>query len=306
MNRRYAMQIYAIGNRLNNMNNLNFSGEKGNRSNGLQKGAQAVMLATALSAGAGMQSCGKLQDRVHNHYFTIPSDTFKQGELKPIITPPEYIIVEKPGETVHDTIREIVTIPGDTVNIKEDWKSKVPPKQEEMYDALGIEPTGDGKFFIKMSYYDNKNYVLVQRLLNGQASSRDGKVLVYNVIRTKWDDNAENVVLGKNEEYQKMLVYLSEDEELLGMKMLEPKIKFSVDNNDNKSNWSVFKSGALSTPDLWTDKDAIFMTNKGDFVEVDNGFQLKKGRSDQSVTAINPHGAEWELKDWSVIKGDAD
>ena len=67
--------------------------------------------------------------------------------------------------------------------MKEDWTSPVPPKQEEIYDDLGLIPTGDGKFYIAMSYYDNKNSTFIQRRLDGQASSRDGKILVYMLLK---------------------------------------------------------------------------------------------------------------------------
>ena len=194
----------------------------------------------------------------------------------------------------------------DTVWMKEDWTSPVPPKQEEIYDDLGLIPTGDGKFYIAMSYYDNKNSTFIQRRLDGQASSRDGKILVYNVVKTKWDNEAEGVVLGKNETFEKQLVYLSEDGENLGMKIMQPKVDIQVENSNNESNWQVFDQGTLSTPDAWKDGESFFTSRQGSHVELTNGFKLQPGMTEQSVTTINPYGSEWELKNWEIIKGDAD
>ena len=307
---------------------------KDNKSNGLKNAAKATILATALTAAAPMyQSCDKLTgDFVHNHYLKLPTDTFTKEELVPTPVPPQIIFIEKevpgktdtvikrdttylPGDTIykndtiyidkppviiHDTLR----IPGDTVFIKDEWDSDVPPKQEEIYEDLGIIPNGDGKFFISESYYDEKNNQLVQRHLHGQGSSRDGKILVYNIIKTTWDDEAEGVVLGKNEEFEKQLVYLSEDGNDLGIKIMKPKVDIGVSNNNQQSNWQVFETGTLSTPDAWQDGESFFMQNHGGVVDMTNGFKLQQGKTDQSVTTINPYDSEWELTDWNVIKGD--
>jgi len=222
-------------------------------------------------------------------------DTIWQTKLDTIFQPSDTIIV-------NDTI----TLPPETIYVKEDWKSPVPPKQEELYDRLGIETTGDGKFFLSMAYYDRKNSVLVTRHLNGQASSRDGKILVYNVIRTNWDHEAEGVTLGKNETFEKQLVYLSEDGSELGMKILKPKVDIKVSNNDKKQNWQVFGQGTLSTPDAWSEAGSFFATPEGGIINLSNGFKLKQGMKPNSVTTINPHNSEWELIEWNVVKGDPD
>lgn len=247
---------------------------------------------------------------------TVPEIIEKTDTVWKHDTIPEYI-------TKHDTIwntkvdtvvvpgepiikRDTVTIPGETIYVKEDWTSPVPPKQEEIYDGLGIETTGNGKFFLATSYFDRKNNVLVTRQLNGQASSRDGKILVYNVVKTGWDNDAEGITLGKNETFEKQLVYLSEDGTELGMKIMEPKVDVKVSNNDKKPNWSVFEKGTLSTPDAWTDKTSFFATPNSGIVELSNGFKLRPGMTKQSVTTTNPYDSEWELIEWNVIKGDPD
>ena len=216
----------------------------------------------------------------------------------------KYDTIVKPGEPIikHDTI----TLPGETIYVKEDWKSPVPPKQQENFDRLGIETTGDGKFFLAISFYDRKNNVLVTRQLNGQASSRDGKILVYNVIKTGWDHDAEGITLGKNETFEKQLVYLSEDETELGLKIMKPKVDIKVSNNDKRPNWGVFEKGTLSTPDAWTDETSFFATPNGGVLELSHGFKLKPGMTKQSVTTVNPYNSEWELIEWNVVKGDPD
>ncbi len=215
---------------------------------------------------------------------------------------PDTVYVEQPPIVERDTI----TLPGDTIYVKKDWTSPVPPKQEELYDRLGIETTGNGKFFIATTYYDKKNNMLVQRHLNGQASSRDGRILVYNVVKTKWDNKAEGVVLGKNELFEKQLVYLSEDGTELGMKIMSPKVDPKISNENKKSNWVVFEKGTLSTPSAWEDTGAFFATYEGGKIKLSNGFSLRKAEKPQSVTVTNPYESEWDLKDWNVLKGDPD
>lgn len=285
------------------------SNNKKHNQKGLQNSAKAVALATALSASAPMyQSCNAFKDNVHNHYIENPSDTFPKGDLKPIITPPEFIIVEKPvklpGDTIEKIIKDTVYIKPDTVFIKEEFNSEVPPKQEEIYDILGVDSTGTGKFFIKESYYDEKNYSLVQRKLRGQACSRDGKILVYDVIKTAWDDASEKVVPGKNETFERHLVYLSDDKQSLGIKAMKPKSAPAVENDEGVSNWKVFDN-ILSTPDDWIETDAVFLDGKGYYVSADNGFELHPAGG-SNVTVINPLGAEWDLTKFEVVKGDAD
>lgn len=327
------MRISSINSFMNN--SVIFQGNE-KKQNSLRKVANATMLATALSAAVPMyQSCDKLtQDIVHNHYLKLPVDTFTKEEMKPVPVPPQIIFIEKevpgktdtiikhdtialPGDTIykHDTTyiekppiikHDTLYLPGDSVFIKEEWTSPVPPKQEEIYDDLGIHPNGNGKFFISESYYDEKNNEFVQRRLHGQGSSRDGKILVYNVVKTKWDDEAEGVVLGKNETFEKHLVYLSEDGMDLGVKVMKPKVDIRVSNNNKKSNWQVFSKGTLSTPDAWQDQESFFMQNKGGMIDITNGFNLRKGLKDQSVTITNPYASQWELSEWNVIKGDPD
>ena len=250
-------------------------------------------------------------------------DTIKVPEIKTdtiwetkfdTITIPEFITkydtifktdtIVQPGDTIIK--RDTVTLPGETIYVKEDWKSPVPPKQQEIYDQLGIETTGDGKFFLSLSYYDRKNSVLVTRNLNGMASSRDGKVLVYNVIKTGWDHEAEGVTLGKNEKFEKHLVYLSDDGESLGMKIMTPKSDVNVSNNNGRPNWNVFETGKLSTPSSWSETSSFFATPEGGIIKLTNGFKLKPGMTPNAVTTVNPYDSEWELMNWNVVKGDPD
>lgn len=251
-------------------------------------------------------------------YDTIKVPEYKTDTLwqtkYDTITVPEYITkydtifkndtIFMPGDTIIK--RDTVTLPGETIYVKEDWKSPVPPKQQEIYDRLGIETTGEGKFFLSTNYYDRKNSVLVTRNLNGLSSSRDGKILVYNVIKTGWDHQAEGVTLGKNETFEKHLVYLSEDGTELGIKVLKPKVDIKPADGKGRPNWVVFEKGTLSTPDAWTDESSFFATPEGGIIKLSNGFTLKPGMKPQSVTKTNSYGSEWELIDWNVVKGDPD
>lgn len=329
-----------------NSNPLTFGSEKNNKSDHSMKNAtKAIMLATALSAAVGgcdklnveHNHFFKLPTDTFTKTELVPTqippqviviekelpgrvDTLIQEVPVPqppdtIIEGPDTVYIEKPPIIEWDTayitlppeiILDTLYIKGDTVWMKQDWTSPVPPKQEEIYDELGLEQNGDGKFYLAMSYYDNKNSTFVQRHLDGQSSSRDGEILVYNVVKTKWDNEAEGVVLGKNETFEKHLEYLSEDGDLLGVKVMKPKVDIKVSNDDKKSNWQVFEKGTLSTPDAWQDADAFFAIPKAQFIELTNGFKLKSDGPKQSVTVVNPYASEWLLKDWNIIKGDVD
>lgn len=329
-----------------NSNPLTFGSENNKKAdNSMQKATKAIMLATALSAVAGGCDKLNVEHNHYFDLPTdtfvktelvptpvppqviviekeVPGKTDTIIQEVPVPQPPDTVVVgpdtiyiEKPPIIKHDTVYiekppiikwDTVYVKGDTVWMKPDWTSPVPPKQEEIYDDLGIEQNGDGKFFIAMSYYDNKNSAFVQRHLDGQSSSRDGEILVYNVVKTKWDNEAEGVVLGKNETFEKQLVYLSEDGSQLGMKIMAPKVDIKVSNDDKKSNWQVFEKGTLSTPDAWQDADAFFAIPKAQFIELTNGFKLKSDGPKQSVTVVNPYASEWLLKDWNIIKGDVD
>ena len=329
-----------------NSNPLTFGSEKNNKSDhSMQKATKAIMLATALSAAVGgcdklnveHNHFFKLPTDTFTKTELVPTpvppqviviekelpgrvDTLIQEVPVPqppdtIIEGPDTVYIEKPPIIEWDTayitlppeiILDTLYIKGDTVWMKPDWTSPVPPKQEEIYDELGLEQNGDGKFYLAMSYYDNKNSTFVQRHLDGQSSSRDGEILVYNVVKTKWDNEAEGVVLGKNETFEKHLEYLSEDGDLLGVKVMKPKVDIKVSNDDKKSNWQVFEKGTLSTPDAWQDADAFFAIPKAQFIELTNGFKLKSDGPKQSVTVVNPYASEWLLKDWNIVKGDVD
>ena len=329
-----------------NSNPLTFGSENNKKAdNSMQKATKAIMLATALSAVTGGCDKLNVEHNHYFDLPTdtfvktelvptpvppqviviekeVPGKTDTIIQEVPVPQPPDTVVVgpdtiyiEKPPIIKHDTVYiekppiikwDTVYVKGDTVWMKPDWTSPVPPKQEEIYDDLGIEQNGDGKFFIAMSYYDNKNSAFVQRHLDGQSSSRDGEILVYNVVKTKWDNEAEGVVLGKNETFEKQLVYLSEDGSQLGMKIMAPKVDIKVSNDDKKSNWQVFEKGTLSTPDAWQDADAFFAIPKAQFIELTNGFKLKSDGPKQSVTVVNPYASEWLLKDWNIVKGDVD
>ncbi len=329
-----------------NSNPLTFGSENNKKAdNSMQKATKAIMLATALSAAVGgcdklnveHNHFFKLPTDTFTKTELVPTqippqviviekelpgrvDTLIQEVPVPqppdtIIEGPDTVYIEKPPIIEWDTayitlppeiILDTLYIKGDTVWMKQDWTSPVPPKQEEIYDELGLEQNGDGKFYLAMSYYDNKNSTFVQRHLDGQSSSRDGEILVYNVVKTKWDNEAEGVVLGKNETFEKHLEYLSEDGDLLGVKVMKPKVDIKVSNDDKKSNWQVFEKGTLSTPDAWQDADAFFAIPKAQFIELTNGFKLKSDGPKQSVTVVNPYASEWLLKDWNIIKGDVD
>lgn len=329
-----------------NSNPLTFGSEKNNKSDhSMRKATKAIMLATALSAAVGGCDKLNVEHNhffeLPTDTFTktelvatpvppqviviekeLPGrvDTLIQEVPVPqdpdtIILGPDTVFIDKPPIIKWDTayitlppeiILDTLYIKGDTVWMKPDWTSPVPPKQEEIYDELGLEQNGDGKFYLAMSYYDKKNNEFVQRHLDGQSSSRNGEILVYNVVKTKWDNKAEGVVLGKNETFEKHLEYLSEDGELLGVKVMKPKVDIKVSNDDKKSNWQVFEKGTLSTPDAWQDADAFFAIPKSQFIELTNGFKLKSDGPKQSVTVVNPYESEWLLKDWNIIKGDVD
>ena len=175
-----------------NSNPLTFGSENNKKAdNSMQKATKAIMLATALSAAVGGCDKLNVEHNHYFDLPTdtfvktelvptpvppqviviekeVPGKTDTIIQEVPVPQPPDTVVVgpdtiyiEKPPIIKHDTVYiekppiikwDTVYVKGDTVWMKPDWTSPVPPKQEEIYDDLGIEQNGDGKFFIAMSY----------------------------------------------------------------------------------------------------------------------------------------------------------
>lgn len=147
----------------------------------------------------------------------LPGDTvYLPGE--PIIVkdtvyvpqPADTITIEVPGPVVHDTIYQTITLPPDTITMRPDWHSEVNSYLDEMMDELGVKQEGEGEFTESFVTYDEHNSRVAKYILDPQASARDGSTLRYNRTFINWDDEAGTITPGKNEEYGKVDVSLSE------------------------------------------------------------------------------------------------
>lgn len=209
-----------------------------------------------------------------------------------------------PGEVVHDTIK--VEIPGPTVTVPEEWESPVPDKQKEILDELGIKVDKSGKFVLSTNYYDEYNYTLSMKNINGGKSSRDGSTIVYDEIKTEWGDNG--LELGKNESYRRYQYSLSDDGRNLTIAKFKPVSDLSISNNAGQPNWSVFNN-QLNDADQWTYDGIMTLSIQDGQVKIygttDMGEgTLSPGDVENSVLFTNPYQGQWRLSDWKVQTGD--
>ena len=229
----------------------------------------------------------------------IHTDTIKIPEIH---TDTLYL----PGEVVHDTIK--VEVPGPTVTVPEKWESPIPDKQKEIFDELGVSVDKNGKFVLSTNYYDEYNYTLNMKNINGGKSSRDGSMIVYDEIKTEWGD--EGIQLGQNESFRRYQYSLSNDGKNLTIRQFRPKNNPSVSNGDGIPNWNVFNN-QLKDDTQWVDAGVVTLSIEDGKVRItgttqENDGELSKGDIENSVMFTNPYQGQWRLTDWKVKTGDAD
>lgn len=210
-----------------------------------------------------------------------------------------------PGEVVHDTIK--VEVPGPTVTVPEEWKSPIPDKQKEIMDELGVSVDKNGKFVLSTNYYDEYNYTLNMKNINGGKSSRDGSMIVYDEIKTEWGDNG--LKLGQNEAFRRYQYTLSNDGQNLTIRQFRPRNNPSVSNESGTPNWNVF-NGQLKDDTQWVDAGVITLSIENGSVRItgtsaETDGELSPGDIENSVMYTNPYQGQWRLSDWKVRTGDA-
>ena len=228
----------------------------------------------------------------------IHTDTIKVPEIH---TDTLYL----PGEVVHDTIK--VEVPGPVVTVPEEWESPIPDKQKEILDELGVSVDKNGKFVLSTNYYDEYNYTLNMKNINGGKSSRDGSMIVYDEIKTEWGDNG--LKLGQNEAFRRYQYTLSNDGQNLTIRQFKPRNNPSVSNESGTPNWNVFKN-QLKDDTQWVDAGVITLSSENGSVRitgtsVDTDGELSPGDIENSVMYTNPYQGQWRLSDWKVRTGDA-
>lgn len=309
-------------------------------------GTKAVATVGGLAGSAALASCsGDFFDEDYTTIVQIPQDTVV--DTKPIVLPPEtltYIVHDtlierdtlreyiKVPEYIHETdtlwrtdtiehyievpkvVHDTTTliIPGPTVEVPEEWESPIPDKQKEIFDMLGIDIDKNGKFVLSTSYKDEYQTSLDMRVINGGKSARDGSVIVYDEIKTGWNDSdnkeMRGFILGKNETYRRYEYSLSDDGKNLTIVKFKPVSNFTLSNEDGKPNWDVFKN-QLNDADAWTYDGIMTLSIEDGKVRVigtssGGDGELSKGDIENSVMYTNPYEGQWRLTDWDVQTGD--
>ena len=164
----------------------------------------------------------------------------------------------------------------------------------------------NAKFVLSTNYYDEYNYTLSMKNINGGKSSRDGSTIVYDEIKTEWGDNG--LELGKNESYRRYQYSLSDDGRNLTIAKFKPVSDLSISNNAGQPNWSVFNN-QLNDADQWTYDGIMTLSIQDGQVKIygttDMGEgTLSPGDVENSVLFTNPYQGQWRLSDWKVQTGD--
>ena len=174
-------------------------------------------------------------------------------------------------------------------------------------DELGVSVDKNGKFVLSTNYYDEYNYTLNMKNINGGKSSRDGSMIVYDEIKTEWGDNG--LKLGQNEAFRRYQYTLSNDGQNLTIRQFKPRNNPSVSNESGTPNWNVFKN-QLKDDTQWVDAGVITLSSENGSVRitgtsVDTDGELSPGDIENSVMYTNPYQGQWRLSDWKVRTGDA-
>ncbi len=224
-------------------------------------------------------------------YITKTDTVWKTDTVKV----PEYI-------TKTDTI----TLPGETIYINEEFDSDVPEKIKEMFDDLGVDTVGVGKFVYGIDYQDMKNNKIHSSMWDGGRTTRDGDVYRMNEVQTGWDHQAEGYVFGKNETFANHDLYKNSGGNLSDL-AYSPLEQINVTNNNNKPNWFIFGSGqSTAEPGKWQPQAVRTFTKVSDGVwKSSDGFTYEKGDKPNSIRKTNAYGSSWLLENVNIYGSNA-
>jgi len=235
-------------------------------------------------------------------YITKTDTVYKTDTIKV----PEYItktdtVYQTKTDTVYETKTDTIQLPGETIYINEEFESDVPEKIKEMFNDLGIDTTGVGKFVYGIDFQDMKNNKIHSTMWDGGRTSRDGDIYRMNEVKTGWDHEAEAYVFGKNESFATHDVYNNSNGNLSDMSY-SPLKPIDVKNNNNKPNWFVFNPGQQTAePGNWEPQAVRTFTKISDGKwQSSDGFTYEKGDKPNSIKKTNQYGSEWLLENVSI------
>ena len=142
-------------------------------------------------------------DKPYPVHDTIYVDKPLPGDT--VYLPGDTIYEKLPGDTIY--VDKPIYLPGDTVYLPGE---PIIVKDTVYVDELGVKQEGEGEFTESFVTYDEHNSRVAKYILDPQASARDGSTLRYNRTFINWDDEAGTITPGKNEEYGKVDVSISE------------------------------------------------------------------------------------------------
>ena len=235
-------------------------------------------------------------------YITKTDTIYKNDTIKV----PEYItktdtIYKTKTDTIYETKTDTIKLPGETIYINEEFESDVPDKIKEMFNDLGIDTTGVGKFVYGIDFQDMKNNKIHSQMWDGGRTSRDGEVYRMNEVQTGWDHESEGYVFGKNETFANHDLYRNGNDDLSNV-AYSPLSPIKVTNNNNKPNWFIFGSGQpTAEPGKWVPQAVRTFTKVSDGVwKSSDGFTYEKGEKPNSIRKTNEFGSSWLLENVNI------
>lgn len=320
----------------NNQTSPSFCGEnKKHQSNSLLRGAQGLMLLSALSM---TPSCSDVIGGKDKFEINLEHNIMdKKKDTSSIYIPP--IIIERP-DTVRDTLKVPEFLPGkdsiiykdsivyrdtiirDTIHGEDVYipyekplNPEISDKDKENMEEIGIEVEGDGDYVLASHFFAEYEGYDEARKLNMDLCSRDGSKYVYNAIRTGYsynpDEGTSEIQLGKEQQFVRYEYTLSDDKQSLFVRTFVPKDEISISNDRGERSWEVF-DGQLKQHSKWkelqTERGEIEIKNvRGGMLAILSGGvkvgEATKGNLDQSVKYVNNYEGERRFSDVQILTG---
>lgn len=323
----YTARTFTRNNQRNNntQTNPSFNGEK-KHSNTLLKGAQGLMLLSALSAAP---SCSDFIGGEENIDITQVHNVPAKTDSVKVISPPIIIhttdTIEKPiyipgkdSIIYRDSIiHHYDTIPGEDryIPYEKPLDPEISQKDKENAEEVGIETEGDGDYVMASHFFNAYEGYDEYRELDMDLCARNGSKYVYNAIRTGYTDDPESgiskVILGKNQQFVRYEYSLSNDKKTFTVKTFVPIDDISISNNREERSWDVFDNQLKAHgkwKELQSERGRIDIQNvKGGMLSILSGGvkvgEASKGDEYQSVKYVNSYDGERKYTNIHVIMG---
>ena len=207
----------------------------------------------------------------------------------------------KPDTIVkHDSIPYPVIVPGDTVYIKDDYKSPVIDTLNVILDDVGVDKNR-GYVPLRVTVIDEMDNKYRRNLFDGRSSGIDQ--VVYRSTRTPFNDALGRYIVGSaDDDREAYFLSLTQDGRLYATHMVP---KAGTEGKD-----SLALNDYMMGPDNFVfDRDrAAKLVRKFSEARGQAGLEYagtyEKGDLPKSIMITNPYGTQWRYTDVNVISGD--